>query len=486
MSTSGDGLSKSRGAVTTPSVLERCASSRFAPSTSSEIGMKLRESRPALVLTVTFLVSACGGGTVADGTGPVLPPRDTVPTGGPPTVQRSALDVQVIFDPADATLANTAGVSVEGMSVRLTRSVPGAVPRTVLSGASGRARFDSLLEGNYQISVERSLTAGELQRLPSIDRETALFAGGIDVVVRPPTNASAELSVVGTRRGSVVISEIFAFNGLPGSAYGLGTYAEVYNNADTTAYLDGMLIFWTQSSLHRGSTSLACESVNVAQRLDTTAIYSSSVMFQFPGSGREFPIRPGEAKVLAMDALDHQTATSAGGQVDLSKADFEQIGTEADINNPFVPDMIRVFAGTGFFGRGFHYMAAPVSHVLALPAAKSAVRAEQLRLTNAGGMGGSIDVYRVPREFVLDVFGVQFKPGTSDVGGGDPAPLCTPWLAPTFDRSPAFLIETSLRKAIGRRSVGRTADGREILQRTRTSARDLELRDPLTRSLLKP
>jgi hypothetical protein len=46
-------------------------------------------------------------------------------------------------------------------------------------------------------------------------------------------------------------------------------------------------------------------------------------------------------------------------------------------------------------------------------------------------------------------------------------------------------VNTRRSVAIGRRTLGFTATGREILQRTGTSARDFEYRQPLLRSLRK-
>ena len=48
------------------------------------------------------------------------------------------------------------------------------------------------------------------------------------------------------------------------------------------------------------------------------------VVTAFPGSGRDFPIRLGEAKVVAMDAINHATAAPIFRQPDLSRADFEE------------------------------------------------------------------------------------------------------------------------------------------------------------------
>ena len=121
---------------------------------------------------------------------------------------------------------------------------------------------------------------------------------------------------------------------------------EVYNAADTTIYLDRMLIGSTWGGMHRGDlASGPCETFNIASRLDSTSLWLSLIQ-AFPGSGREFPIAPGQAKVIAMDAMNHIAASPTTNQVDLSNAAFEQHGDDADIDNPFVPNMVTVRGGT--------------------------------------------------------------------------------------------------------------------------------------------
>jgi len=55
-----------------------------------------------------------------------------------------------------------------------------------------------------------------------------------------------------------------------------------------------------------------------------------------------------------------------------------------------------------------------------------------------------------------------------------------------FERDPSQIAEYTIPKAIARNSLGRTASGVELLQRTRTSSRDFEYAEPLRRSLQKP
>jgi hypothetical protein len=429
--------------------------------------------------------TACGGG-VADGGGPVDPPIDT--TGGG-TVPRGALTLTVSIDPEDATLAQTAGVSVQGITVRVQRRGAAEAPRVVSTDAAGTVRLENLLTGTYDVSVDRTLTSAELARLPADDRDASLLTGAASVPLAAPQGASATLPLVATRRGSLVISELFSLTTTLASApYGYGTYLEIYNNADTTAYLDGLLLAHTSISMHMGFVNeYPCAEVNVGQRLDPERLWVVRFI-QFPGSGREYAVPPGAGRVIAMDALDHRAASPDNGQVDLSRAHFEEFASDADTDNVTVPNVIRWFDGTGFFGRGFTYGHA-VSWVLArLPQAATSLTdlASAPHINTSQGREGSL-LYALPRANVLDVFSVDATIALQQATGTYASGFrrCSPWLAPEFERAVANIGNTAEPLASRRKTAGVTPDGREILQRTRTSARDLERAPPLLRSLRK-
>lgn len=435
---------------------------------------------------VIALVESCGGGKVIDvTTGPVTPVDTTKPIS---TVQRASLTVRVAFDPDDAAIASAAGLSVSGITVRITRNAAGFTPQSATTAADGTARFENLLDGGYQVSADRSLTAIELNRLAFTDRDASVFSGGADVVVSPPANATATVALVANRRGSIVISELFAFNSPPttSTAYGFGTYLEVFNNSDSTAYLDGMLLLHTPFSAHfKYSPLFPCTGYPQSLRLDSTSIIGV-VVFAFPGSGHEYPVLPGQAKVVAMDAIDHRAAAPDKDQVDLSRADFEEIGSAADTDNPFAANMTNVLAGGGYFGRGYPFIGAPFMWVLM----SASARAEGTSFAYPNSrleLGGTSETLKYSSKYRLDILSVDYVPG-SNGAPSDGYARCVPWTAPAFDQAPAALLDGSgfVRIAISRKSLGRTADGREILQRTRTSARDFEYHQPLLRSLLKP
>lgn len=419
---------------------------------------------------ITF--AACSGGSVSDGTGPITPVDTTKPPVG--TVQRGAITVHVSVDAADASLASAVGLGLSGLTVRLTPQFSSGVPQSATTGADGSVRFENLLEGVYTASVDHSLTASERAQLPAADQDVAIFAAATTATFTPPQR-DMSVSLVASRRGSLVISEIFTYRNPPFLLpYGYGTYMEVFNAADTTIFLDRLLIGQTWSGMHYGRIpDLPCESFNVSARLDPSRLWVSLVI-SVPGSGQDYPIRPGEAKVIAMDAMNHTAASPLTNQVDLSLADFEQHGDDADIDNPFVPNVLRVEGGSGVFGRGY-----PVSpgqaYALMLPSAALAPDIGFMQSISAGDHSA----WKVPAAMVLDVFSTIVPPTESS------SDVCTPWLAPIFERDPAPIGSYDVRIAIRRKSLGFTSTGIELLQRTHTSSRDLERAEPLRRSLLK-
>lgn len=148
-----------------------------------------------------FLLVACGGKGVTDSVTPPVKP-DTTPT---TTVQRTSLTVHVQVDPAAAAIAAIAagaGVSVNGITVRLSRAGVNGAPLTGLTDATGTVKFDSLRAGSYTASAERTLTSAEVARLAPADRDASVFAGGSTTPVTSPNAPSRTVSLVAARRGA--------------------------------------------------------------------------------------------------------------------------------------------------------------------------------------------------------------------------------------------------------------------------------------------
>ena len=437
----------------------------------------LAARRSGLVAALLSLqLTACGSGERA-APPPTQPPGGTDTIG---TIRRATLTVQVTVDPADAAVATALGISPSQPAQLTVQAVRGGAstepPRTAVTDQTGRARFEGLLEGQYTLSVERTLDDAMRAALPESDRDITAFGGGGSLRVAPG-ESSTSISVVAGRRGSLVISEIWPYR--PNTAAGPyidGTYLELYNNSDSTVYLDGVLF----GILPGVSRNIG----DVPPNPDFCAIYESirddasalplRTLVQIPGSGTEHPVPPGGAVLIAQDAINHREFAPTA--IDLSSAAFEAIGDARDVDNPAVPDLIRLtpLTGIGPFGRGVVFgTGLPDGYVLARAPSVPLER----RTIGDSSNAANVDVPFVRREDVLDVAFLGHSPAATALlaaAGLPSVPCSVPW-NPTWERAAApivFLNDYEFPRAFVRRTAYVRADGRVVLQRTRTSARD--------------
>lgn len=438
--------------------------------------MRPRHLRAAAATAAVLMLQACGGGGVQDSITPPSPPVDTSKT---PVVQRTSLSVRVVIDGADAETARQAQVTGVGVTVRLARTGGSEPVRELVANTDGVVEFRDLLEGLYEVTVARELSAAERNRLTTLDdRDINLLAGGSRIVVSPPTAATLQVSLTASRRGSLAISEMYAWIPIVGQTfYNYAHYIEVANLADTTVYLDGIMLVRTYPQQHAGTPESGYCSNFATFRTDSTALWVSQI-YRYPGAGREFPLRPGQFTVWAMDAINHGALIA--GAPDLSRAQFEEIGGPADVDNPAAVKMVRLTKGSDVVTHGYPMVDSRIT-ALVLPIARDTLGLER-RLVSPSS---NVPVWRIPREAVLDVAAlsstVENYTGTGAYRGG--YRYCDPFIATAHDRALGQWYDSRANLAIRRRSLGSTASGVPILQRTRTSARDFELAEPLRRSL---
>ena len=246
-------------------------------------------------------------------------------------VSRSALTVVSTVDSADAALADSLGWQhgVAGAEVHLLLHGT-AEWITGFTDSSGTVQFERLLPGAYRAYGGRTLTESEAERAGGVVRALGdgrtVWIGG---------KGQLELSLFADRPGSLVISEIG--NGMPlpwetNVDYD-GMYFEVFNNSDSTLYLDGKLFGATPILRKETSHTTCAESEPL--RTDPDGVPARFAL-AFPGSGTDYPIGAGEVRTVAMAAVDHTPVHWS--LLDLSNADFE-IGGARNANNPAVPDM---------------------------------------------------------------------------------------------------------------------------------------------------
>lgn len=196
---------------------------------------------------------------------------------------------------------------LEKMKVTLTNKELGTVYSSP-SSVDGVASF-TIESGYYAVSVHYQTKAGLIfsGRIESL----SLFSGheeNPDII---------DLPLLQSETSALIIKEIY-FGGCKGvlnEDYQADQYVTLYNNSDQTIYLDGLCV-----GVVDPGNSLESPWI---QQTDMKRIPVNDLTWQFPGSGREYPLHPGEETTIATNAVDH-----TGGEfqhtnsVDLSSVDW--------------------------------------------------------------------------------------------------------------------------------------------------------------------
>lgn len=409
--------------------------------------MRLPASRRSILFVSLCASATCaGGGDVS-----VIEPPPAKSTRTTLTILASNGE-----DSAFATQLGWRG-SIPGIVVTIAPGDTTLPPlRTLVSDSSGRVVIDSLTQGTYRVEAIRLLTDAERAKLPAASdllgfaRRTTMMLGGADV--------QASVGTYAMRRRGLLISEWSFVPGiLPGvTGYDLGGYLELYNNGDSTVYLDGIMI--VQGSAQAIETQPQSCAQAAQLFLDPLGIWARK-FDQFPGNGHDYPLLPGQTVVIATDAIDHRPIIADG--LDLRTAAFEFTGP-ADVDNPAVPNMIDRGLFADFSGHGT--ITDPNANVLALtPPLDLDALPRKLNLTGH-------EYRRVPSDKLLDA--VAFR-----VYNSGRYPLCAQLVDPTIVRDQANLDYAAdatygFTHSVNRRVIAER-NGRKTLEDTRSSTTDL-------------
>lgn len=368
------------------------------------------------------------------------------------------LVAQVELRSTDSALADSLGWAegVPGARVRILRNGTAEWLETQTDSA-GRAVFTDLEAGQYFTYAERTLSEGEADRASGV----ALGFGDGRILWIGADTASPSYRLRSSRRAGLLISEVSGAAPpsweVPGPNGG-NRFFEVYNQSNRTRFLDGLIFGHFPIGLFCDGCANSC-ALGEPVRTDSTGVYWVSVI-QFPGTGSEYPIPPGETRLVAFSAQDHRELHP--DMLDLRDADFE-IGDPAFADNPSVPNMVQV--GTAPFNASMLlttnklWFLAESFDPLAQPVSWRDFRGQGFR--------------KVPIKFVLDLVSSKFVWPDKD---GE-KPDCIPMIHPSIDGLPGgFLEEAGVNVQLSfQREVLMTEDGIPILMDTNTSATDFEM-----------
>jgi hypothetical protein len=416
-----------------------------------------------------LLLAACEHATTL--IDPTAPADTTVDDG---TVQKATLTVSVALTGNDSLLASLVGCEgglLPDAEVTIERSgTPGSL-QSATTDAAGWVRFERLLPGTYAVSVIRVLTPEEVTQFPGEDADVNAFGGAARTGVLAPSTDMVVQAVAG-RRGSLVISEfsVTVARLASGNDYVYGDFIELYNNSDTTIYLDGKVL--VRGFIHgaRGSDASPCD-VHEPWQNDPEGIWTRYIE-AFPGAGRNHPLAPGRTAVVATDAIDHREFHP--DLQDLSRAEFEFIGP-ADVDNPSAANMrtLGEVWGGGILTHGLDFGLTDVVTVVANPVDVGSLPQENIPLLL------SPEHWRIPGEKILDVLTASPTPA-QEANMTFLPPQCPRYIHENFDRQRAAVLDPNRLGGVQRRLFATLPDGRKILLRTKTSSSDFVARYPAT------
>ena len=372
-----------------------------------------------------------------------------------PTLHAVAVTIHIVPDTANAAteiqqLGWSGGVPGATVVLRSTDSAS-VVLDSGQTDANGNLNVGIVPHGNYRVTIRRLLGAADRTLLqPTSSLEAFVLDGDV-----PLGNASTvTVAALASTRGSLLTSEWFFWPGYYGQySYETGGYWKLYNNADTTVYLDGLLL--GEGFLQTIETQLQTCAVAAQQFLPADGAWAAQLN-QFPGTGRQFPLPSGQSVLIATDAIDHRPLFQ--NALDLRDAAFEFIGP-ADVDNPSVPNMVWLGPQRSREGHGESFFSLGGVPLIALPLDTGSLA----RKVDQGGNA----YFKLPASDILDVAALRYFNSYGHVE-------CPALVNPSLNRdvldagygSDPFIVSEH------RRILYTRSDGRQILSNTRSSRTD--------------
>ena len=327
---------------------------------------------------------------------------------------------------------------------------------------NGKATFTGLVPGIYSVGVD-AVTVSEGRQY--------VFTGS-EGSVNATASTAVTVKVSAAKESALVLKELY-YTGCKNGEGEWDTYFrdqfwEIYNNSTETVYADGLCL-----------TALS----NTYSSYDFSVFYEYDIanpekylfvktVWQIPGSGTQYPVKPGESIVVAQWATNH-TSDNLGtaNSVDLTGADFEAILGETTLwngtvitDNPAI-NMSRVVE-SGYATPQWLISVGDDALVLFKPS-QPLVNENFVVCTN---YEYAPDAREILRSDVLDI--VQWRTNEADglKAGGLFAPK-------EFDAGFVFLGSTYNGKSVSRKPAYTREDGTVVYQDTNNSTNDFVIND---------
>lgn len=335
--------------------------------------------------------------------------------------------------------------SLTDLEVKATKGT--ATTNIIMNSVTGTV---NLPQGSYDITVKGAVA----------EDVTAKVQGTAKVDLYENTSVKVKLDLI--YESPLLFKEIFCAGGKAG--YTQDTYFEIVNNSDEVQYLDQLVMLYG---------SAAQKAPNAWQASGVTDIYyqAQGPVVAFPGSGKDYPIQPGQSVVIANDATNHQTADPDGIHSDLSKADWEiylEYSRMGDTDYE-APNLSPIFYNNAYmraFALGFFNGA----YVLAkLPVTPEAYAADSTSYSTTPGTTSATLYMGIASKYVLDAVEAWDRDDAEHY----------PYFLPKDDAH-AVLAPVGFEGKALRRKVAKIENGRVYYKDTNNSAEDFLTDQPQT------
>ena len=335
--------------------------------------------------------------------------------------------------------------SLTDLEVKATKGT--ATTNIIMNSVTGTV---NLPQGSYDITVKGAVA----------EDVTAKVQGTAKVDLYENTSVKVKLDLI--YESPLLFKEIFCAGGKAG--YTQDTYFEIVNNSDEVQYLDQLVMLYG---------SAAQKAPNAWQASGVTDIYhqAQGPVVAFPGSGKDYPIQPGQSVVIANDATNHQEADPDGIHSDLSKADWEiylEYSRMGDTDYE-APNLSPIFYNNAYmraFALGFFNGA----YILAkLPVTPEAYAADSTSYSTTPGTTSATLYMGIASKYVLDAVEAWDRDDAEHY----------PYFLPKDDAHAVWAPVGFEGKAL-RRKVAKIENGRVYYKDTNNSAEDFLTDQPQT------
>lgn len=318
-------------------------------------------------------------------------------------------------------------------------------------------------QGSYELSV-----SGKIQYTldgKTVDGEVTAFVNKIDLLSASTQNIQLVLKSFSK---DFIIEEVFFTGTLTpeGKQYFGDQYIKLYNNTDEVLYADGLLI-----ADSRFLTTLKNE---ITPNIMAEAFTVEGIV-RIPGSGKQYPVKPGESIVIADQGVNHKELNA--NSIDLTSANFEIFYTEMKdgVDNPQVENAINFDGKMIFHNKGFRsYVLARLPENVTAEAYLADYKYNYEYPTQVRIM--KRDAYKIPNAWIIDA--VNMSVASEFIWIVTDASLDSGWTyCGKVDRDP-----TRYGKAV-RRKVLQETSGKRLLKDTNNSTVDFEAE--VTPSMMK-